>query len=212
MEKLRNSSQIPSLIKGIQTLQAKICRENPQQLSQLSGFDYCATDTAQGFFSAFYFGTPVTISFPELVVRDADGKPMIPPVQAFFLYYLDTCNGILPGGGWVSFSDLPDGRIYVQAFQGYTGNKLALQFGDDINRFEKACLASGGQAVSFGDRSFQFTAFPRMPLMVTCWLGEDEFPTQYKILFDSMAGYQLPIDACAVLGSMLVSRIIKFDI
>jgi hypothetical protein len=45
--------------------------------------------------------------------------------------------------------------------------------------------------------------------MVTYWLGEEEFPSSAKILFDATATHYLPIDVCAILGSMLVSRIGK---
>ena len=44
-------------------------------------------------------------------------------------------------------------------------------------------------------RPLFFRAVPRLPLLVTYWLGEDEFPSNAKILFDSNSG-EPPADRC----------------
>ena len=44
--------------------------------------------------------------------------------------------------------------------------------------------------------------------MVTYWLGDEDFPSSCKILFDESASHYLPIDGCAILGSMLVRRLL----
>ncbi|MDL1911699.1 DUF3786 domain-containing protein, partial [Chloroflexi bacterium CFX6] len=53
-----------------------------------------------------------------------------------------------------------------------------------------------------------FQPLPRVPLMTTYWLGDEDFPSSCKILFDESATHYLPIDACAILGSMLTRKII----
>jgi hypothetical protein len=75
--------------------------------------------------------------------------------------------------------------------------------------FKSSCGKAGGQSVEVGDASFIFQALPRLPLMVTYWLGDDDFPSSCKILFDSSATHYLPIDGCAILGSMLTRMILK---
>jgi hypothetical protein len=59
-----------------------------------------------------------------------------------------------------------------------------------------------------GSASSIFQALPRVPLMVTYWLGDEDFPSSCKILFDECARHYLPIDACAVLGGMLARKLI----
>ena len=162
-----------------------------------------------GEFSLSFFDTPIWVTYPELVACSAAGEALPLPVQALLLYYFGTCDGTPPAGNWVSFGDLPDGRIYAQAFQGYSGDKLARQFGSQIAAFQAACLAAGGQPVNGGDAAFSFLALPTVPLCVTYWLGEDEFPSNCKVLFDPAVRSHLPTDVCAILGSMLVSRISK---
>jgi hypothetical protein len=152
---------------------------------------------------------PVFLNFPELIARRADSSPLPLPIQALLMFYLTTTDGFRPAGEWVSFADLPGGRMYDQAFQGYTGNVLVRSFGEDLEAFRSACLASGGAAVELGDAAFTFAGLPRVPLLVTYWQGEDELPSASKVLFDRSAAHHLPVDVCAILGSMLVARILK---
>jgi hypothetical protein len=44
--------------------------------------------------------------------------------------------------------------------------------------------------------------------MVTYWLGDEDFPSSCKILFDASASHYLPIDGSAILGSMLVRKLL----
>jgi len=60
----------------------------------------------------------------------------------------------------------------------------------------------------FGSASFIYNALPRIPMMVTYWLGDEDFPSSCKILFDASAPHYLPTDACAILGSMLTRKLL----
>ncbi|MCK7522532.1 MAG: DUF3786 domain-containing protein [Ignavibacteriales bacterium] len=64
-------------------------------------------------------------------------------------------------GKWVSFADLPDGRMYNAAFQGYSGDEIVKRFGLDLEGFKSACSKAGGEPVDVGSASFVFQALPR---------------------------------------------------
>lgn len=155
-----------------------------------------------------FFGNVCIFSFPELKGYDNRDDPLPEFQQALLLYYLVTADGAPLTGRWVSFADLPDGRTYNAAFQGYSGNEVVKKFGFDLDAFKAACSKSGGNFIDIGSASFIFQALPRVPLMTTYWLGDEDFPSSCKILFDESATHYLPIDACAVLGSMLTRKII----
>ncbi len=125
------------------------------------------------------------------------------------LYYLLTADGAPLTGKWVSFADLPDGRMYNAAFQGYSGDEIVKQFGLDLEGFKSACSKAGGEPVDVGSASFVFQALPKVPLMLTYWLGDEDFPSSCKVLFDEFVSHYLPIDACAILGSTLTGRVIR---
>jgi hypothetical protein len=124
-------------------------------------------------------------------------------------YYFQDSDGMALTGKWIAFSELPDGMFYKAAFQGYTGKELLKTFGNDAEAFERAALSLGGKPADLGDRAFAFQMLPMFRLAAVCWLGDDEFPPSYRILFDESAGHHLTVDGCAIVGSMLTKRLIK---
>jgi hypothetical protein len=154
------------------------------------------------------FGEPVVIRRPGFeVVNGRTGEPAPVNTQALLLYHLSTTDGAPLTGRWISFRELPDGGFYHQAFQGYTGDRIAGHFRNDLEGVRQAALRLGGQEESSGDAGFRFAALPRVPLLLVYWLGDDEFPPTARILFDASAGHHLPVDACALLGSALTQRL-----
>ena len=130
-------------------------------------------------------------------------------LQALILYYLNTSDGFPLSGNWISFADLPDGRTYNAAFQGYTGDEIVRAFGPDLDGIKLACEVAGGKPLDIGDASFVFSLLPRFPMLVTYWLGDGDFPSSCKVLFDQSATHYLPIDGCAIAGSMLTKRLVS---
>jgi hypothetical protein len=129
--------------------------------------------------------------------------------HALLLYYFLQSDGAPSAEKWISFADLPDGRIYSSAFQGYTGNLLSKTFLLDLNVFNTSCQKVDGVPVTFGDAAYRFSAFPRMDLLIVYHLGDEDFPSTCNLLFDANAGHYLPAEACAVLGSSLTQKILR---
>ncbi|MEW6402406.1 MAG: DUF3786 domain-containing protein, partial [Chloroflexota bacterium] len=144
---------------------------------------------------------------PELIAYHEFDDPLPAFQQALFLYYLLTSDGAPLTGRWVSFADLPDGRMYNAAFQGYTGDELAKAFGLELEGFKVACEKAGGEFAATGDAAYRFQALPRVELLAVYHLGDEDFPSSCKILFDASATHYLPIDGCAIVGSMLTKKI-----
>lgn len=155
------------------------------------------------------FGEPVVVESTGFDVVDGrTGEPAPINTQALLLYHLCTTDGAPLTGRWISFRELPDGGFYHQAFQGYTGNRIAAVMGNDLEKLQLAAERLGGQAQEHGDASWRFAALPRVPLLLVYWEGDDEFPPTARILFDASAGHHLPTDACALLGSALTQRLV----
>ena len=188
-------------------LRDEIRRQHPTELAALAGAEWIPGE--EPAFVLDLWGESVRVGFPDLVAVRMDGSPLPLPVQALLMFYLRTSDGFPLAGEWVSFADLPGGRMYAQAFQGYSGNLLARAFGEDSAAFRRACEAAGGVPEALGEAAYRFAGLPRVPLLVTYWVGDEDFPSTSKVLFDRGATHHLPIDVCAVLGSMLVSRILK---
>jgi hypothetical protein len=187
-----------------------------------SGASYLTIGPGRGELRLPLWENVCSLSWPELMGYDAQDNLLPDFQQALLLYYLITADGTSLTRKWVSFADLPDGRMYNAAFQSYSGDEIVKAFeqvkqigsassgifDNPLHKFEQACLACGGEPVEVGSASFVFQALPRLPLMVTYWLGDEDFPSSCKILFDESARHYLPIDACAILASMLVRKLI----
>ena len=212
----KSSGDFPpsALSVGVDALRLTARQVPPTLLARRTDCQYVETGPGQGEFRLPLFGGPILVRCPELVAYAGQAaldllcKPCR-CTQALLLYHFTSSDGTPLSNRWVSFGDLTDGRMYQQAFQGYAGDKLTRHFGERIEDFRQACQTAGGQPAEIGDAAFIFTPLPRVPLLVTYWLGEDEIPSACKILFDASARNHLPIDVCAILGSMLASRILK---
>lgn len=162
-----------------------------------------------GEFQLPLFGAQVRCAAPDYRFVSGAGVELPEFQQLLLLYYFATADGAGLSGRWVSFADLPGGRMYSQAFQGYSGDEVVKAFGLDLPAFKSACEQAGGLPEAVGDAAYTFQALPLVSARFVYWLGDEDFPSSCKILFDAHATHYVPIDACAILGSSLAQRIIK---
>nr|HID14722.1 DUF3786 domain-containing protein [Anaerolineae bacterium] len=181
-------------------------RLKPGKLAMYSG---CEQD-ADGNFHLTFFWQEYVIAGRDFTVRRADtGEEPSSFTQSLILTYLATADGTTPSGRWVGFRDLPDGLFYAQAFQGYTGDRLVRELRGGVETFRRAAEALGGEPLEIGDAGYAFTVLPRVRLAVVYWEGDEEFPSQARVLFEDTAANYMPTDGLAILGSQLVGRILK---
>lgn len=178
-------------------------------LAERTGASYQEIGPGRGEFRLSLFDSPTVVTHPGFVGINTNDEELPLPFQAVLAYYFHTSDGTPLTGEWISFAELPDGRMYNRAFQGYSGNELVKVFGVDLEAFKSACEQAGGVPTPMGDAAYIFYALPRLPMLVNYWCGDEDFPSSCKILFDRSASHYLPTDVYAILGSMLKSRIVK---
>lgn len=211
---MSNTNKPPHLSKPALATRVDELRESIKQvpaglLAERTGASYQASDSGRGEFRLSLFDSPTVVTYPGLVGVNTTDEELPLPLQAVLAYYFHTSDGALLTGQWVSFADLPDGRMYNSAFQGYSGDELVKAFSLDVEAFQAACERGGGVAAPFGDAAYIFYALPRLPLLVNYWRGDEDFPSSCKILFDKAVSHYLPTDVCAILGSMLTRKLLK---
>lgn len=204
----RSGTASAQLAGRVNELRSTLRFQDPGLVAARSGSSYLTLGPGRGELHLPLWDKVCILCWPELKgCNNRDDR--LPDFQlALLLYYLLTADGTPLTGKWVSFADLPDGRMYNAAFQGYSGDEVVKTFGFDLDRFKSACLKTGGKPVDVGSASFIFQALPHVPLMTTYWLGDEDFPSSCKVLFDESASHYLPIDACAIIGSILTQKLI----
>ena len=194
----------------VDEIRGKLKKQNPESLAARTGAIYTQKGGTKGEFRLPFWGREVIISFPAFTGKFTETDE---PVNTFDLtmlaYYFEVSDGAPMTNEWIAFNQIPGGLFYAQAFQGYSGNELIKVFGNDSEAFIAANEILGGRREFFGNVAFSYQVLPRVPIMVVCWLGDEEFPPSYRMLFDANAHHHLVTDAYAILGSNLTRRLIK---
>ena len=195
------------LLQQVDRLRADLRQRSPFELASRTGGTYRVIQLGEGEFSLSLWGQAVRISFPGWIAYDQEDQQLNPALQALLVYHFHTSDGSPAARQFIAFSDLEVGRFYTRAFQNYTGDELRRTFRDDQTRFISAALTVGGVPYPLGDAAFTFPFLPRVELLVVFWRGDEDFPSNYQILFDAAASNHLPTDACAMAGSMLTRKL-----
>ena len=111
----------------------------PAQIARRAGVDWSAE---QQEFTFDLLNEHCRIGWPDLVAyRDGATGPLSTNLQGMLLYYLSLADGSAPAEEWISFRELPDGWLYHQAFQGYSGDVLAREL---VQRHRRVCRGRSG--------------------------------------------------------------------
>lgn len=192
------------MIAQVAAMKEELRQGDPQKFAANTGAEF-----ANGIFRIKFYDEVYLVSFPALEARlESTGKVCGLNRTAMFLYYLKTADGFPHVGKWVAFRDLPGGMFYHQAYQGYSGDRLAKAIDNRIGVFERAAKSLGGVKLETGDAAFAFDALPRVKVAAVYYAADEDFPASANVLFDESASHYLPTDALAGVGSALVDRLI----
>lgn len=186
--------------------------DSPEAVAERSGADWAPRDPDSGRLTLSYFGSPLLIEVPGYRVSTPQGDAAPIMIEGLVITYLEMAGGAPRAGEWIAFRDLPGGTFYHQAFTGYSGSRLAQHFGGNLAAFKRGAEAVGGLLLpGLGQAAYEFQVLPCLWLAVVYWLGdpEDGFPSQANVLFDGSSSQYMVLDGLAILGSQLVSRIIR---
>jgi hypothetical protein len=192
-----------SMLRSMDRLREEILGNTPETIAYR-----CDVPFRDSHFLCEYWGQTVIISWPDLVAQDTHGEPCSTFDTAMLLYYLHEADGASLSDRWIGFRELPDGAFYNQAFQGYSGDRIARLFTDQFESFVAAAQYLGGWRLpALAEYAFAFHPLPRIRLAIALWPGDDEFPSRASVLFDASASHYMTTDGLALLGAGLARRL-----
>jgi len=204
------AQQAHPLKKRVEQLRRALKDRQPEQLALQTNTSYQSGADTYGDFLFPYWEEEVLLSTRDYIARYRITKEVLITIhQAMILFYFQDSKGSGTPKGWISFSELPNGQFYTSAFQGYTSKKLLQYFQRDYTAFQQAAQNIKGNAVSFASIAYQVSILPRVSALIACWKGDRDISPSYRILFQDTVKYHLPTDACAILGSMITSKLIR---
>jgi len=119
-------------------------------------------------------------------------------------WYLACARDIPLSGRLMKPVHMKGGQMFARGTHVLPLDELAEKYSDDREGFLKRGALFGGVPGSQGDVSVCLPAFPRVPVYIALWSGDDEFPPRADLMFDSTCELQVPIDVVWSIASMSV--------
>lgn len=181
-------------------------RKDPRVAAEAAGAEFDRLDRTV---TVELFGSRVRADAEGCVTALPAGDTA-PTVEAILvLHHLATATGAPLSGRPAAFRELPGGAFYRATFDAHTVVALIRAFGNDAARFEKVCRGMGASPEEGSGVRMRFQAFPRVPVTLCYWAGEEEMPPGAQVLFDASVLSYLPLEDVAVLGETLAHRVVE---
>ena len=187
----------------------KLEKENIKDISWRTGFDI----SGENVFIIPFLNRIFNVRFPEFEFTDKNDAEKEVPIQeqVLILHYMASGGASLPTGNWIAYREISGASFYFSSFVKRAIDPLKKVFGNNIEGIQKSAQILNGTPIDTGDAGFEFNLFPRIPIQLILYAGDDEFPPEANILFkDNVADYMSPEDA-AWLAGMIVYRLIALS-
>ncbi len=115
-------------------------------------------------------------------------------MQLFILHYLMKSKNIPILHDWVSEKDIPGGAAFFRGPHTIPADMITDKVTNDIPLFKQYSEKLGGASIAMADAAYVFQITPTIPVAVLFWLGDEDFPSETKLLFDKTIEQHLPLD------------------
>ena len=185
-------------------------RDEPIDLiTERSGFERTADGSLLvPFVDQAYLVNPVGFEFSD---RETPENEVPIQEQILVLHYLMASDPPGLSGEWVAYREIPGASFYNSAFIKRAIDPMKKVFGQDPDSFERAAGRLRGTAIEPGDVGFEFDVFPKVPMQIILYAGDDEFPAEAGILFDRSVQRVLSPEDIAWMAGMQVYRLIALS-
>ena len=198
--------EVPPLDDALELAWKKLRGMIPKEIASRVDVHY---DSESNSFLVPFLGENYLVSVRSGEVLKPDGSPANNFFATIILHYLVDAKGGEISGEYLSFRQLYGGDVYFGAFERRAIRPLRETFGEEPSALIRAAEPLGGKAVELGDSAVQIQVFPKLPLTVVIWAGDEEVPPSANILFDSSANRFLPTEDLAAIGEIIAKMLVQ---
>ncbi len=156
-----------------------------------------------------FLGDDVIIDVPKRTVTSAK-TALAMTDQLVILHYLIATPGTTCSDQLVSFKELPGGLVYYPTFYKRALAPIVKRFGPSPAELcAVAATYFDGKPISLGDAATIIQALPRVRLTWVLWRGDEDFPAEPTLLFDSTINDYLPLEDIVVLCQSVAMRLCR---
>jgi hypothetical protein len=187
--------------------------KNPDLVAKSSGAGMRRDREGEMCLSLRFQNQEITVTWPDFRFQVEKSQEELPiQQQILLLHYFHgalVSSGASPGGEWISFQEVPDGRFYMDAFNKRAKIPLVQAFGPKPELMVRLAVESyGARLFDQGDFSVVMKALPLVPVALVLWKGDDEFSPDGTLLFDKTVVKILSAEDIAWLAGMVVYPLI----
>lgn len=146
-------------------------------------------------------------------VKDPAGGRANPAVSVLLLTYVLNCpDEIPPAGDWITFREFRGAGVLSGYFTQNTNKIIETSFSGRVEQLRVSSLNLGGAPsgeFSAFDLAMQFSALPRVPVVLRYNDAEDPYPAQCSILFRRSAEIFNDLESVGIAGTLLTGSLIK---
>ena len=132
-------------------------------------------------------------------------------LKVLILHYILGSGNAQLANRLVTYREFDGGALYYSAFKARSIDVLVREFGNRPELLRHIGDAILAEPMNLGSISFKAHFFPKMPVVVVVWLGDDEVPASANLLFDANAGRILPTEDISVMGGVLCSLLVGLE-
>lgn len=150
------------------------------------------------------------ISFPDGEVSLTTGEEAVPMRdKILILHYFTRAKGTPLSNKMITYKELPDGINYYPTFFKRAIAPIINHFGDEPHRLLDIAQILGGHKADYGDIAMTINAFKHVPVTIVLWRGDEEFPPEGNIMFDSTISDYLPTEDITILCEAIAWRLVR---
>ena len=189
---------------------ARLAGANPVILAANSGATL-KPDTSQLLLRVLDSECVVDIGSRTIAYSRGASDEVSPHLKVLLLHYLEGSGNAQLANRLVTYRDFEGGALYYSAFKSRTIDVIVKEFGQRPDLLKHLGAAIRAESLTMGSVSFKAYFFPKMPIVVVLWVGDEEVPASANLLFDANAGRILPTEDISVMGGLLCSRLVKLE-
>lgn len=115
-------------------------------------------------------------------------------LSLFAIHYLLTCIETSPGDEWISEKDMVGGVTFFRGPHLIPTGLIADNLDDSLEQFALLREKFNGKSLDMADAAFSFKVTDRIPMALLYWQGDEDFPAEAKLLYDSSLPRHFALD------------------
>ncbi len=146
----------------------------------------CAYDNKNQFYTVSVWNDEYRVFPHQRKIECVSKKPskLHAYFNVFIVHYLLYAKAIAVANQWISEKEIPDGATFFRGPHAIPTKQISDRFDTDIRGFKQRCEQLNGTSLEMADAAYVFNITPRTPVAVLYWIGDNEFPSESKLLFD----------------------------